>query len=150
MRDNAFDVLGPSHHTLDSLEAPDGIQQFAFTPDSRRARLVVGGPGGGAHETGNFLALGIHHILSGWDHLLFLVGLLLPRRRPPLADEDHHRVHHRPQRHPLARGPAGRGAVGLSLLFLLRRTRWERRAVPSSSLAILVLGLVLFVERGVR
>ncbi len=35
----------------------------------------------------------------------------------------------------------------LPLLLLLRRTRWESRAVSSFSLAILVVGLVLFVER---
>src|SRR5438309_1898318 len=38
-------------------------------------------------------------------------------------------------------------AAGLPLLFLLRGTRWESRAGLSSSLAILVLGLVLLVER---
>jgi hypothetical protein len=38
-------------------------------------------------------------------------------------------------------------AAGLPLLLLLRRTRWEPRAVFTSSLAILLVGLVLFVER---
>ncbi len=38
-------------------------------------------------------------------------------------------------------------ALCLPLLLLLRRTRWEGRAVLSSSLAILLVGLVLFVER---
>src|SRR5262249_29323137 len=38
-------------------------------------------------------------------------------------------------------------AVALPLLLLLRRTRWERRMVWSSSLAILVVGVALFVER---
>ena len=37
--------------------------------------------------------------------------------------------------------------VCLPLLLLLRRTRWENRAVLGSSLVILLLGLVLFVER---
>ena len=35
----------------------------------------------------------------------------------------------------------------LPLLLLLRRSRWESRAVLGSSLAILLVGLVLFVER---
>jgi hypothetical protein len=38
-------------------------------------------------------------------------------------------------------------AVALPLLLLVRRTRWERRMIWSSSLAILVVGVVLFVER---
>jgi hypothetical protein len=38
-------------------------------------------------------------------------------------------------------------ALALPALVLLRRTRWETRMVTSSSLAILVIGLVLFVER---
>ena len=40
VRDNISDVLGPNPHTLAKLEAPDGTQQFAFAPDSRRARFV--------------------------------------------------------------------------------------------------------------
>jgi hypothetical protein len=31
--------------------------------------------------------------------------------------------------------------------MLLRRSHWERRAVWSSSLAILLVGVVLFIER---
>ena len=38
-------------------------------------------------------------------------------------------------------------AIALPLLVLLRKTRWERRMVWSSSLAILLVGVVLFVER---
>src|SRR5439155_21705946 len=38
-------------------------------------------------------------------------------------------------------------ALVLPGLVLLRQTRWEARMVASSSLAILVIGLVLFVER---
>ncbi len=38
-------------------------------------------------------------------------------------------------------------AVILPLIVVLRRTRWERRMVWSSSLAILLIGLVLFMER---
>jgi len=38
-------------------------------------------------------------------------------------------------------------ALALPALVMLRRTGWEPRMVTSSSLAILVIGLVLFVER---
>jgi hypothetical protein len=77
VRDDVFEVLGPDHHTLAKVEAPGGTQQFAFTPDNREARFEVGERGGSVRETGSFLALGIEHILTGYDHLLFLVGLLL-------------------------------------------------------------------------
>jgi hypothetical protein len=77
VRDDVFDVLGKDHHTLAKLEAAGDTQQFAFTPDNREARFVVGDRGGSARETGSFLALGIEHILTGYDHVLFLLGLLL-------------------------------------------------------------------------
>ena len=38
-------------------------------------------------------------------------------------------------------------AVALPVLVLVRKTRWERRMIWSSSLAILLVGVVLFVER---
>ena len=38
-------------------------------------------------------------------------------------------------------------ALCLPLLILLRRTRWSHAAVVTSSAAILVVGVVLFVER---
>jgi hypothetical protein len=77
VRDDIFDVLGPGHHTLAKLDTGGDTQQFAFTPDNREARFVVGDRAGSARETGSFVALGIEHILTGYDHLLFLVGLLL-------------------------------------------------------------------------
>ena len=38
-------------------------------------------------------------------------------------------------------------AVALPALVLVRRTRWERPMIRSASLAILLVGVVLFVER---
>ena len=78
VQDDIFDVLGADHHTLAKLEAPGGTQQFAFAPDTREARFAFGDSGDLAHSTGSFFVMGVHHILSGYDHLLFLVGLLLP------------------------------------------------------------------------
>jgi HupE/UreJ protein len=226
VQDNIFDALGPNHHTLAKLEAPNGTQQFAFAPDSREARFVVADRGSGARATGSFFMLGIHHILSGYDHLLFLLGLLLPGggflsltkiitaftiahsvtlslavlqvvSLPDrlieavialsiafVAAENLFLKPAVPRRwvvsfcFGLVHGfgfssalrelglPAhglllslfgfnlgvevGQGlavAACLPLLLLLRRTRWESRAVLSSSLAILLVGLVLFVER---
>ncbi|HEU4438908.1 MAG TPA: HupE/UreJ family protein [Methylomirabilota bacterium] len=78
VQDDIFDALGPDHHTLAKVETPGGTQQFAFAPDSRLARFTVAKAGSGTRGTGSFFLLGVEHILSGYDHLLFLLALLLP------------------------------------------------------------------------
>jgi HupE/UreJ protein len=228
VQDNIFDVLGPGHHTLAKLEAPSGTEPFAFAPDNREARFAIGEAGTTGHSTGSFFVLGIHHILTGYDHLLFLLGLLLPGggllglakiitaftiahsvtlslavlqvvTMPDrvieavialsiafVAAENLFLTPTVSRRWLISFGfglvhgfgfssalrelglpshgllvsllgfnvgvEVGQGlvvALCLPLLLLLRRTRWESRAVMSSSLAILVAGLVLFVERAV-
>ncbi len=82
VRDDTFELLGNGHHTIARVEWPGGDAQFAFQPDRREARFEITGaatdrearPGGGFTS---FLALGIEHILTGWDHLLFLLALML-------------------------------------------------------------------------
>lgn len=76
VEDNIFDVLGVDHHTLAKVEADGETRELAFTPDSRVARVKIGGRGAGGTET-SFFKLGIEHILTGYDHLLFLLVLLL-------------------------------------------------------------------------
>ena len=226
VQDNIFDVLGADHHTLAKVEAPSGTQQFAFAPDTRQARFVFGDDGDAAHSTRSFFLMGVQHILSGYDHLLFLVGLLLPGggvlslAKIITAFTIAHsvtlslavlQVVTLPDRlieavialsiafvaaENLFLDPAvsrrwlvsfcfglvhgfgfssalralnlpahgllvslfgfnagveiGQGlvvAVALPVLVLVRKTRWERRMVWSSSLAILLVGVVLFVER---
>jgi len=77
IRDNIFDVLGADHHTLARVDAAGRTWQFAFTPESREGRLRVDSTGAGTGAV-SFLRLGIEHILTGYDHLLFLLGLMLP------------------------------------------------------------------------
>ena len=76
VEDNIFDVLGPDHHTLATVEANGETRELALAPESREARVSVGardasGPGG------TFFKLGVGHVLTGYDHLLFLGALLL-------------------------------------------------------------------------
>src|SRR5205085_840357 len=37
----------------------------------------IAAPGGRGGTSAGFFLLGMHHVLSGWDHLLFLFALLL-------------------------------------------------------------------------
>lgn len=76
IRDDLFDVLGPDYHTLARIEWPGGIAQFAFQPDAREMTVSLAAPAA-APGTGSYFVLGIDHILGGWDHLLFLLALIL-------------------------------------------------------------------------
>jgi hypothetical protein len=208
IRDDLFDVLGADYH------------------ESRETRVTLDGAPGGGRGTASFALLGIEHILSGWDHLLFLLGLLLcgggwlalakiitaftlahsitlalavldvvvlPDRlveavialsiafvaaenlfsspvvsRRWLVSFGFGLVHGFGFSSALRElglpthglllslfgfnagveiGQAIVVAVALPALALVRHTRWERRMIWSSSLAILLVGVVLFVER---
>jgi hypothetical protein len=72
IRDDLFDILGADYHTLARIEAPGRTVQFAFTPETRESHVTPA-----AGRPGSFVRLGIQHILTGWDHLLFLLVLLL-------------------------------------------------------------------------
>ena len=76
VRDGSFDVLGPDLHTLAKVEWPGGRDSFAFANERREARFAVT-TSAATHGAGSFLLLGIEHILSGLDHLLFLAALLI-------------------------------------------------------------------------
>ena len=226
IRDDWSDLFGLHYRTLARIDTPTGVHEIAFQPDAREAtvELRAGRVAGGA----GFFALGIHHILSGYDHLLFLLGLLLPAggllalAKIITAFTIAHSVTLSlavfqvvaiPDRlieavialsiafvaaENLLRTPAvsrrwlvsfGFGLVHgfgfssalrelglptqgmvlsllgfnvgvevgqalvvaacLPLIVLLRRTRWAGRAITTSSLAILLVGLVLFVERAI-
>lgn len=79
VRDDSFDVLGADHHTLARIQASDAAHQFAFSPDFRVAHIPIAATSASdaVRGTGGFVVLGIEHILTGYDHLLFLLGLLL-------------------------------------------------------------------------
>ncbi|TFV74601.1 HupE/UreJ family protein [Bradyrhizobium frederickii] len=84
LRDDLSDVLGNDYHTLVRVEALGSVQQYTLERDRREARLAVAAPSGGpAPEVtaGSgvfaFFRLGIEHILTGVDHLLFVLALVL-------------------------------------------------------------------------
>ena len=76
VRDDVFDLLGPDHHTLAKLESGEETRELAFAPESREARVSLDARDT-AREEGSFFELGVEHILTGYDHLLFLGALLL-------------------------------------------------------------------------
>lgn len=71
--------LYPDHRTLIDVEW--GARREAFVAQHGNT-LTVGDAGGGLLDhLRTFLALGVEHILTGYDHLLFLLGLLVASRR---------------------------------------------------------------------
>lgn len=74
IRDDMADVLGPDHHTIALMVWQGGSQQFVFQPGMHETTVQIGQAAQGA---ASFFRLGIEHILSGYDHLLFLLVLML-------------------------------------------------------------------------
>jgi hypothetical protein len=84
-------ALGPGHrHVAEIHDGPSVTTFVAYkgNSDSVLGRLDRGGAPSVARPALGFLWLGIEHILTGWDHLLFLLGVaLLPWRRVRSRDE---------------------------------------------------------------
>ena len=76
IRDDLYDAFGSDYHTLARIDAPGHSTQFAFNPETRQTRVALDSENG-RRGVGSFVRLGIEHVLSGYDHLLFLLGLLL-------------------------------------------------------------------------
>ena len=76
IRDDLFDVLGAGYHTIANIQWSGGSEQFVFLPNAREARVTVAA-GVTTRGIGSFFLLGIEHILTGYDHLLFLLALIL-------------------------------------------------------------------------
>lgn len=77
IRDDMSEVLGNNHHTLALIVWTGGSQQFAFGADARETTVDLTGRIDASRGAGSFFALGIEHILTGYDHLLFLLVLIL-------------------------------------------------------------------------
>jgi hydrogenase/urease accessory protein HupE len=74
IRDDWFELFGEHYRTIARIEAPGGAREAVFLPDAPEATVEIGrDPAPGSA----FFRLGIEHILTGYDHLLFLLALLL-------------------------------------------------------------------------
>jgi len=77
IHDDLFDLLGADYHALAKIEWPGGTQQFAFQPGARETKITIATIGESSRGVSSFFLLGIEHILTGYDHLLFLLALIL-------------------------------------------------------------------------
>ena len=82
LHDTAFFELVPTHINFAQVQRPDGdfVEQVVAAGDPP---LAVGDRGAGLESAGffRFIGMGIMHILTGVDHMSFLVGLVLISRR---------------------------------------------------------------------
>ena len=68
-----FNEFGPNHSTLATIRRGRSVREFVFT----QKRTDFSSAPGLLAQAGSFLALGVGHIFTGYDHILFLVGLLV-------------------------------------------------------------------------
>jgi hydrogenase/urease accessory protein HupE len=68
-------VFGEHYRTIARIEGPGGIREAVFLPDAREATVELGRSESG--HGASFFRLGVEHILTGYDHLLFLLAVLL-------------------------------------------------------------------------
>ena len=73
-----FLETSPDHIDVTTLVWPDGVEE---THVLRASSPVVRSDPTGRGAFAAFVALGFRHILGGWDHLAFLVALLLASKR---------------------------------------------------------------------
>jgi hypothetical protein len=76
IRDRLSERLGRDYVTIANIQWPGGSQPFVFQAGAAEAQVAVAA-GTSARGAGSFLLLGIEHILIGYDHLLFLLMLIL-------------------------------------------------------------------------
>jgi hydrogenase/urease accessory protein HupE len=70
------DVLGPGHIHLATVVLNGKVQEAILDARNRKAFFTSGG-GSNLHTFEQFVVLGMEHIATGYDHLAFLLGLLI-------------------------------------------------------------------------
>lgn len=74
-----FADLDPTHRGIVRAQASGGAPRtLVLAPDGAAATLNLAADGSALAGFSTFVASGVHHILIGWDHLAFLLALLLP------------------------------------------------------------------------
>jgi hypothetical protein len=85
VRDGTDAVLGTDHHTIADVQWPGGAKQVVFESEHREAHIAItadAAPESGAASIfASYFGFGVEHILLGFDHVLFIVALILPGGR---------------------------------------------------------------------
>lgn len=66
------------HRAFVKIENGGEVKTGLLSPAEDHIRIDYGGPSGASHGTGSFIREGVWHIWTGYDHVLFLLALLLP------------------------------------------------------------------------
>ncbi len=77
LREDWRGVFGAHYRTILSIRGAPGTREAVLGEGSQEIGLALDAPGGG---WANFAGLGVSHILTGADHLLFLLALLAGQR----------------------------------------------------------------------
>lgn len=72
-----FDKFGARHNNLAKIVYGENVQQAIFTVEQPRERFVIGGEMSLFAQLKEFTVLGIEHIFLGYDHIMFLLGLII-------------------------------------------------------------------------
>lgn len=136
LRGAAFGVSGlEGEQVMVRIEGPDGVTAGLVAADGDEVALSPAPSG----AVSGYLGLGVEHILFGWDHLLFLLGVLLlldgwrPRLTATVAFTVGHGITLALATLGLVRLPAGpvEAVIALSIVLvaleLARDRRWTRR-----------------------
>jgi hypothetical protein len=79
LRDDTSAVLGADHHTIADLHWPGGAKQVVFESEQREALIAIAeAPAGSRSTFVSYFGIGVEHILTGFDHVLFIIALILP------------------------------------------------------------------------
>ncbi len=82
LRLEVFDLFGPGHKNLARIRGPGGeTGQWVLTDEGRSLSFEPGGTVPVARQAAAFTRLGVEHIFIGFDHILFLIALILPGAR---------------------------------------------------------------------
>ncbi len=78
LKDRMFDAVGDAHHVIVVVTWTGGSLSHAFAKDAPEATIRIGPGTAEAPPTATgFFVLGVEHIATGYDHLLFLLALIL-------------------------------------------------------------------------
>ncbi len=81
LSDHLFDAVGDSHHVIAVVSWTGGSLSHVFAKDAPAATIRVAGGVAGSEAApttaSGFFLLGVEHIATGYDHLLFLLALIL-------------------------------------------------------------------------